>query len=209
MTIMQQVLEETLFRKGMNRLGIYQLKRGDELCDYLYTPLEQLQAAGLSVRKEHYHLLYVAEVLPLNTLEGIFQSYNPPHRPDDFFGRSLAISDVIVLNREGNVTAFYVDASKERGHCFVKLPDFIRDGEKPRLLSVVMKGVPNRKDETTPGYILSDGTFLLDDYLDSKRGFYTDGIGRNGILTGFCYYPMIIHKKEVISFSELPMVQEG
>jgi len=207
MNIMQQVLEETLLRKGMDRLGVYQLRRGEELRDYLFTPLEQLREGAHSVRREHYHLLYVEELYPQDTPESIYTLFNPPNRPDDFFGRSVSISDVIVLNRDGKVTAYYVDAAEKGGHCFVELPDFISGG-KPRLLSVVMEGIPKQKDETAPGYILSDGTVLLDDYLAPCGGFYTGGIGRHGCLTGFCYYPMILNEK-TIAFSEMTMVEEA
>jgi len=204
--IMQQVLEETLLRKGMDRLASIRsgaAKSCANTCLRLWSSYgkEPFRSGGSII------ISYVEELHPQDTPESIYTLFNPPNRPDDFFGRSVSISDVIVLNRDGKVTAYYLDAAKEGGHCFVELPDFISGG-KPRLLSVVMEGIPKQKDETAPGYILSDGTVLLDDYLAPCGGFYTGSIGRHGCLTGFCYYPMILNEK-VIAFSEMTMVEEA
>ena len=42
-------------------------------------------------------------------LENIYKTFNL-HRPEDFKGHSLSVSDVVVLHQEGKDTAFYVDS---------------------------------------------------------------------------------------------------
>lgn len=50
-------------------------------------------------------------------------------RPEDFKGHSLSISDVVVMNRDGKETAFYVDGG---GKGFQELPGFLTPKEPTR-----------------------------------------------------------------------------
>lgn len=207
--IMNLIHGQALLRKGMNRLGIYQLRRDDEdlYHDYLYTPMHMLNDKGYKVRKENYNLVYVADLEQTDTLETIRENLNPPNRPEDFFGRSLSVGDIIILNRENEVTAFFVDKDKDGAECFTELPDFLRFSRNQRQLSVLRSSIPYGKNQKENGYILSDGTALLDAYLDATMQFYTDGVGADGKLTGFCYYPLELEGK-TIAFTEITKIEE-
>ena len=62
---------------------IYQLKRGDETRDLRFEPLDRLTAAGYSVDKANYDLIYSAPLTPDMTLGRIWEVFNTDH-PKDF-----------------------------------------------------------------------------------------------------------------------------
>ena len=92
---------------------IYQLKSGEELHYHRFEPLERLERLGLFVDPDNYEKVYTADVPEdgsiMMKLENIYKTFNL-HRPEDFKGHSLSVSDVVVLHQEGKDTAFYVDS---------------------------------------------------------------------------------------------------
>ena len=106
--------------------SIYQLKDGDETRDYRFEPYDRLQAAGLAVDRANYELVYTAPLAPGTSLDDIFTRFNIDH-PKDFKGHSLSVSDVVVLHRDGQDTAHYVD----RGD-FKQVPEFLQE-KQPQL----------------------------------------------------------------------------
>jgi len=62
-------------------------------------------------------------------LEELFQVFNLS-RPQDFEGHSLSVSDVIMLNQDGKISAHYVDSIG-----FKELPGFM--DKKPERTSVL------------------------------------------------------------------------
>lgn len=96
-----------------NTFTIYQLKSGEELHYHRFEPLERLERFGLFVDPDNYEKVYTG-TLPENgstmmKLEGIYETFNL-HRPEDFTGHSLSVSDIVVLHEGGKDTAHYVDA---------------------------------------------------------------------------------------------------
>lgn len=57
-----------------------------------------------------------------NNLDKIFTLYNSDIRPVEFKGRSLSVSDVLVIEKPDETQAFYVDRNG-----FVELPDFAKE----------------------------------------------------------------------------------
>ena len=112
--------EALLFYVKNDTYGIYQLKGGDQTRDFRFEPYDRLQAAGLSVDKGNYQLVYTAPLTPDMSLEGIFEKFNIDH-PEDFKGHSLSVSDVVVLHQHGQDTAHYVDSIGYR-----QVPEFLQ-----------------------------------------------------------------------------------
>ena len=65
-----------------------------------------------------YNILYADAIEDLNgmeddqineVLENIFMIYNVGNRPDNYYGTSLSVSDVVVLKINNEVNAYYVD----------------------------------------------------------------------------------------------------
>jgi len=88
-----------------------------------FEPLERLKATGRSVDRANYDLVYAG---PLNgewttttTLALLYTKFNSDH-PLDLYGRSMSISDVVVLRQNGTVSAHYVD-----GFGFTEVPEFL------------------------------------------------------------------------------------
>lgn len=88
--------------------GIYQLKDDEAIRDYRFESIEHLQRRGLEVDKDHYDLIYVGELTDKTSLDGIYEQFNLD-RPGDFTGHSLSVSDLIVLHKDGENTAHFVD----------------------------------------------------------------------------------------------------
>ena len=90
---------------------IYQLKDSGETRDYRFEPLERLKAAGLAVERDNYNHMYTGPLDirdSLINLNKIYSTFNI-NRPEDFTGRSLSMSDVIVLQWRDKITSYYVD----------------------------------------------------------------------------------------------------
>ena len=93
---------------GINTYTVYQLKEGEELHPYRFEGSEYLEAAGLSVDRANYEAVYAASFTPGENLESIYTDLNI-HRPDNFRGHSLSVSDVVVLQEYGKETAHFCD----------------------------------------------------------------------------------------------------
>ena len=113
---------------------IYQLKRGDETRDLRFEPLDRLTAAGYSVDKANYDLIYSAPLTPDMTLGRIWEVFNTDH-PKDFKGHSLSISDVVVLHQNGQDTAHYVDS-----YGYTEIPQFLQEQQKAHSPDKQMTG---------------------------------------------------------------------
>ncbi|MCI8868610.1 MAG: hypothetical protein HFE61_10895 [Anaerotignum sp.] len=113
----KKLQEAALVRGRRSFLGIYQVKEGKR--DYLFAGTRELGRRGLGIHRGNYELVYVEPLRFTDTLEQIYQRFNLD-RPEDFTGRSLSVSDIVVQNREGNVSAAFVDSFG-----FAKTPEFI------------------------------------------------------------------------------------
>ena len=93
---------------GINTYTVYQLKEVEELHPYHFEGSEYLEAAGLSIDRANYEAVYAAPFTPRENLESIYTDLNI-HRPDNFRGHSLSVSDVVVLQEYGKETAHFCD----------------------------------------------------------------------------------------------------
>lgn len=84
---------------------IYQLR--DTLAvPYSYMPYE---AAAKKIHPSHYYKAYQGMLAPGVTLESLYRKHNMDERPFGQRMRSLSMSDVVVVERGGQKTAYYVD----------------------------------------------------------------------------------------------------
>jgi len=105
--------------------AIYQLKDGMEMRSYRFEPLERLQAAGLEVDQANYRKVYTAPLAATDTLEDIYRCFNVSP-PPDYTGHSLSVSDIVVLHRDGQDSAHYVDSFG-----FSQVPQFFTPKQPP------------------------------------------------------------------------------
>ena len=119
--------EQTLAQRSADQperdtFSIYQVPAGPEGRDFRYRPYEELQAAGLTVDRKNYALVYTAPLDKKTTLEDIYRTFNADDRPAGFRGHSLSVSDVVVVNRGGKEEAHYCDSIG-----FTPVPEFMRE----------------------------------------------------------------------------------
>ena len=110
--------------KEINTYSIYQLNDSPELHYHRFTSLDSLEKDKLSIDKANYNLVYTDTLKSDDTLDSIYMKFNTDH-PNDFFGHSLSISDIVSINKEGKATAYYVDTFG-----FREIPNF---HEKPSI----------------------------------------------------------------------------
>lgn len=64
---------------------------------------------GFTVDGKDYQMVYSERLRDATTLDNLFERFNI-ERPNDFTGHSMSVSDVIIMNRGGRLTAYYVDS---------------------------------------------------------------------------------------------------
>lgn len=123
-----------------NTYEVYQIKKGEEFRNYRFEGIESLEYFGLNVDYNNYDFVYKGSLDQMD-LEDIFKKFNED-RPDDFQGRSLSVSDVVVLNKDGETTANFVDSFG-----FKKVPEFLvkRERANQKEFSVLKKLAENKK----------------------------------------------------------------
>ena len=125
---MQGVLDHFLAAESDVYL-ILQLKDGPETTDVRFESFARLEQMGKTPNPDHYEAVYFANtpayfygMSNAEALEELYLTFNL-RRPADFRGHSLSVSDVVVLNREDQAGAFYVDRIG-----FKELPGFFDAG---------------------------------------------------------------------------------
>ena len=119
---MIQGIEEHLQELEIQRNGIlyeiYQIKEGSPGEQYLFMSMETVTNHGWEVKPQDYERVYSGKKMPETSLDELYMRFNIDH-PSDFTGRSVSVSDVIVIYGE-TTQAFYVDSIG-----FQELPDFV------------------------------------------------------------------------------------
>ena len=110
--------------KEIGTYSIYQLNDSPELRYHRFTSLDSLEKDKLSIDKANYNLVYTETLKSTDTLDSIYTKFNTDH-PNDFFGHSLSISDIISVSKDGKDTTYYVDTFG-----FKEIPNF---HEKPSI----------------------------------------------------------------------------
>ena len=101
-----------------------------------FAAMRYLNKQNIAPSIENYEILYRGNlpegkrsVPQAELLEQLYQKFNCA-RPTDYHGHSLSVSDVIMLNQDGKISAHYVDSIG-----FKELPGFL--DKKPERLSVL------------------------------------------------------------------------
>lgn len=136
-----------------NQFAVYQLKRSAETRKLCFRTYQNLMDEKIAVRVENYDQVYLAAALPGDSAEKIWQRLRDKP-PKTFKGyHSISVSDVLVYNKEGVVTSYYID--KER---LIVLAGFIRLNSSSALISME---TDDFKIEGTKGnWIAADETIV-------------------------------------------------
>ena len=126
---------------------IYQLKDNPELDDRRFEGTSSLMRMGIlkdnyeEIKPENYQVMYSGKLSDIEgktegeQLEAIFEKFNID-RPEDFKGHSLSVSDIVVIQKDGETTAHFVDSFG-----FTGLPDFAKalENEPERVTEMAVK----------------------------------------------------------------------
>ena len=115
----------------LNQFAVYQLKTDAETRKLCFRTYQNLLDEKIAVRIENYDQVYLSSALPGDSAEKIWKRLQdkPPRK---FKGHhSISVSDVLVYNKEGVITSYYID--KDR---LVVLSGFIRLNSSSALISM-------------------------------------------------------------------------
>lgn len=152
---------------------ILQIKEGSNGEAYRFLKMSHVQASGMQVNADDYESKYKEEWKPGETLETIYERFNI-HRPEDFTGHSLSVSDVVVLESETEKKAFYVDSFG-----FSELKDFfVERFERTEQQKKMIAGFR----EKTETYFRPVEGMNATEVEDAVRDYLMDTIRRKDLL---------------------------
>lgn len=151
--------ERTIFARTDDFYAIYQYDHTDGDWGYEFMGLDFVENMGLSVDGQDYRIMYIGTLDQTETLDTLFQKFNID-KPEDFEGHSMSTSDVIIIKRDGEMKAYYVDSIG-----FKELPEFAL--QRADLLERSMEQETPSVYRGTLEQAVEEGK--ADAYLDSRR----------------------------------------
>lgn len=152
----EELAEESSFLSHTeNSYAIYQYRQADDAIGYQYMSLDFIEKMGMSVKGSDYQMMYQGVLEAQDTLEDLYIKFNID-RPEGFKGHSMSTSDVVILKRDGEMKAYYVN---DIG--FRELPEFIK--QRSEVLretnsGLVVKQDKSGKEQEEPEKIREDRT---------------------------------------------------
>ena len=124
----EQNFEEMMFTRKECRLSIYHLDEKGSGKDQLFVGMEDLQKKGIKVTADQYQCVYSSRYLPNENMDAIYSIFNDDP-PADYKAHSLSVSDVVIMNQDGDMKAYFVDRFG-----FQELPEFVE--ERKQILGI-------------------------------------------------------------------------
>lgn len=116
--VIREILPAKIQYSGdTDHFELYQINPTQEYRKYMYMGIDSLHRMGWDVNKDRYALMYTDKISSKITAEDIFIRFNRDI-PRNFRGRSMSVSDILVLCIGGKRTTYYVDSIG-----FTELPD--------------------------------------------------------------------------------------
>jgi hypothetical protein len=121
--------ESELLYGDDDRFGIYQIKGGQDIREYIMEATSRHQETGIIVHRNNYELVYAAPLTEhieflshrYQALFKLYQEFNT-NKPADYTAQPISNGDVIVLKYGGDIASFYVD-----GNHFREIDGFLGD----------------------------------------------------------------------------------
>ena len=131
--------ESSFFSNTENSYAIYQYSQTHDEMGYQYMSLDFIEKMGMSVKGSDYQMMYQGVLEAQDTLEDLYIKFNID-RPEGFKGHSMSTSDVVILKRDGEMKAYYVN---DIG--FRELPEFIE--QRAEVLRETNSGLVVKQDK--------------------------------------------------------------
>lgn len=121
---------------NLNQYAVYQLNATQENRKLRFRPYSVIQAQNLQVRSENYQQVYIGMAAPDDTPKSIYKKLlkTPPKR---FAGHRISVSDVLVHNKDGVTSTYYIDKDG-----FVTLAGFFRSNSSSTLITMETRDYP-------------------------------------------------------------------
>ncbi len=141
---LKRQLENETPSENKDKYLIYQMKDGGELHSYRFVSFEELKKNDLKIDVNNYEFVYSDDLKENDTLDTIYNEFNTA-RPDNFRGHSLSISDVVVIEKDNEISSYYVDRTG-----FKELPVFLGNETFPSKKEIEIDSacISNYKDMT-------------------------------------------------------------
>lgn len=114
---------------NVNQFAVYQLKNIPENRQIRFRPYHTLLEKGHKVQYKDYEQVYIGRMQPEDTPEHIYKRFEK-QLPRTFHGHSISVSDVLVLNKDGIITSYYVEKNG-----FTVITGFIQNASSDTLVS--------------------------------------------------------------------------
>ena len=92
-----------------DRFTIYQIRPDSPAEIYEFMEMDLIRQKGYEIRPEAFQEVYTGSLIPGTTLEDLYVQFNGPKVPENFTGHSLSVSDIVVIHKDGEDHAYYVD----------------------------------------------------------------------------------------------------
>ena len=119
----EKTSEELMFA-GEERYALYQLNTESKDVPYEFMGMDFVKDHGMEVTAADYKCVYSGILHDSVSLDELYSIFNQNH-PADFKGHSMSVSDVVNVNRDGDMKAYYVDSFG-----FEDLPNFVRQRQE-------------------------------------------------------------------------------
>lgn len=117
----------------INRFAVYQVKEEAAYRHLRFRSYDELLQKGYRVDVSNYHQVYLSQLAPGDTAETICRRFTGK-LPRTFKGHTISVSDVIVLNRTGEICAYFVDKGR-----LIALAGFLWPNSSGTLVSMDTK----------------------------------------------------------------------
>ena len=142
----------------INRFAVYQVKEEAAYRHLRFRSYDELLQKGYRVDVSNYHQVYLSQLAPGDTAETICRRFTGK-LPHTFKGHTISVGDVIVLNRTGEICAYFVDKGR-----LIALAGFLRPNSSGTLVSM---DTSNYRIDGKPGTWLA-----CDDVIVDGRHFF-------------------------------------
>lgn len=124
----EQSFEEMMFTRNEYRLSIYHLDENGDGRDQLFMGMDELRETGITVTADQYQCVYSSRSLSNENMDAIYSVFND-NPPADYKAHSLSVGDVVIMNQDGGMKAYFVDRFG-----FQELPEFVE--ERKQILGI-------------------------------------------------------------------------
>lgn len=138
---------------NVNQFAVYQVKEDAAYRHLRFRSYDELLQNGFRVDVANYQQVYLSQMAPGDTAEIIAQRFRTK-LPRSFKGHTISVSDVIVMNRAGEVSSYFVDKGK-----LIALADFLRLNSSGTLVSMDTR---DYRIEGKPGTWLACDDVIVD-----------------------------------------------